>query len=119
MAHVRFLLLLLAMALPVPAVAQINPFRGSHGTPLNGDDLSALGDATTRLLDRPQLAVGASESWSNPKSGIEGSVTAGNQVKRKGMTCRVTAYVITGPAAEPQRKKTLTWCKTKDGWKLG
>ena len=120
MAYVsRLLPLLLAMSLSLPASAQINPFRGSRGTPLNADDLAALGDATTRLLDRQQLAVGNQETWSNPKSGINGVVAAGGAVKRNGLSCRVTNYVLTGPASEPQRKRQLTWCKTKDGWKIG
>jgi surface antigen len=107
-------------AIPVAAAAQgLNPFRGSKGTPLKADDLKALGDATTKLLDQPQLSVGASEGWSNPVSGISGSVTAGQSVQRHGLACRVTGYAIAGPGKEPPRKVSLTWCKTKDGWKVG
>jgi len=60
---------LVAACLSQPAFAQINPYRGRRGTPMNRDDLTALMDATNRLLDQPQLAVGASEAWSNPQSG--------------------------------------------------
>ena len=109
-----------AAAIPVAAAAQgLNPFRGSKGTPLKADDLKALGDATTKLLDQPQLGVGASEGWSNPVSGISGSVAAGQSVQRHGLACRVTDYTIAGPGNEPQRQVSLTWCKTKDGWKVG
>lgn len=113
------LLLLLAILLPISASAQINPFRGSRGSPLNSQDLAALNEATTRLLDRPQLTAGASESWNNQQTGIRGTVTAGSSVKRKGLACRVANYTITGPGTARDRKASLTWCKTKDGWKIG
>jgi hypothetical protein len=35
----------------------------------------------------------------------------------KGLACRMTDYVINGPGSEPDRKVSLTWCKTKSGWK--
>jgi ketosteroid isomerase-like protein len=31
----------------------------------------------------------------------------------------MTNYVINGPGSERARKATLTWCKTKDGWRIG
>lgn len=116
----RFLpLLLMAVTLAAPSFAQINPFRGSAATPLNSDDIAALTAATNRLLDRPQLVAGGTETWSNPQSGASGTVTAGSAVQRKGLACRVVLYrnVVPGPRAE--RTATLTWCKTKDGWKIG
>ena len=120
MIHKRIVLSLLVAALCVePALAQVNPFRGSRSTPLNSDDITALTEATNRLLDRPQLTVGATESWSNPKSGASGTVTAGDPVKRKGLACRVMRYQASVPGPRAERAATLTWCKTKDGWKLG
>ena len=109
--------LLVVGCLTLPAQAQINPFRGSVGTPLNNDDIAALTDATNRLLQRPQLATGDSESWSNPKSGAHGTVTTGSATQRKSLACRAMIYrhIVPGPQAE--RSGTLTWCKTKDGWK--
>ena len=115
--HRPLLLLALSVLLPLPASAQINPFRGSRSTPLNADDLTALTDASNRLLDRPNLVAGGTEDWNNPQSGITGTVTAGNPVHRKGLACRALSYRITAPA--PQRNAKLTWCKTKDGWKIG
>ena len=117
--HRALICLVFVCSLSLTATAQMNPFRGSKGTPLRSDDLTALGDATTRLLEQPQIKVGASDSWNNPTSGIAGTVTAGQPTTRKGLACRVTNYAITGPGNEPPRKAVLTWCKTKDGWKLG
>jgi len=110
-------LLLVAFGLPLSASAQINPFRGSKGTPLKSEDLTALNAATNHLLDRPQLAVGDKETWSTAKTGVAGTVTAGDPVQKKGLACRMTDYVINGPGSEPDRKVSLTWCKTKSGWK--
>jgi surface antigen len=112
-------LLLIAASLSEPALAQINPFRGSRGTPLDAGDIAALTEATNRLLDRPHLAAGGKETWSNPQSGASGTATAGNPLHRKGMACRVVRYQTTVPSGpRPERSTTLTWCKTKDGWKI-
>lgn len=112
-------LLLIAVCLSAPTLAQINPFRGSRGAPLSSADIQALTEATNRLLDRPQLAVGGTETWSNPQSGSSGTVTAGNPVQRRGMACRVVHYQTTVVNRAAGRNTTLTWCKTADGWKIG
>ena len=111
-------LLLIAAISSQVAFAQINPFRGSSGTPLNAADIAALTAATDRLLDRPGLVAGGTDTWSNPQSGASGTVTAGNAAQRKGLACRVMRYQHTIPGPNPQRSGTLTWCKTKDGWKI-
>ncbi len=116
----RFLpLLLIAVCAAQPAFAQINPFRGSRGAPLSNADITALTDATNRLLDQPQLATGATETWTNPQSGASGTVTAGNPAPRKGMVCRVVQYQMTMSGTNGSRNRTLTWCKTSKGWKIG
>ena len=112
------LLLLLVAGLSQPALAQINPFRGSRDTPLNAADLAAITEATNRLLDRPKLAAGDAENWSNPQSGVSGTATAGKPVQRQGMACRVVLYRATVPGHNTPRSRTLTWCKTKNGWKV-
>jgi surface antigen len=111
-------LLMIAACLSQPAFAQINPFRGTRATPLTAEDITALTDATNQLLDRHGLAAGAKETWSNPRSGAKGTVTAGNATKRKGLACRVMRYDVTVPGPRSERNRTLTWCKTQDGWKL-
>jgi surface antigen len=112
-------LLLTAACLSQPVQAQINPFRGSRGTPLDAGDIAALTEATNRLLDRPQLVAGGSEIWSNRQSGASGTATAGSTVQRKGMACRAVHYQTTVPGPRAERSTTLTWCKTRDGWKIG
>ena len=102
--HRRLIALLIAASLSHPALAQINPFRSGRGTPLNAADIAALTEATNRLLDRPQLVAGGTETWSNPQSGANGTVTAGNAVQRKGMACRVVRYQTTVPGPEAQQR---------------
>jgi surface antigen len=111
--------LFVAACLAQPAAAQINPFRGSRSTPLNAADLAALQEATIRLLDRPRLVAGGTEAWNNPQSGASGTVIAGDATKRKGLACRIVRYEHAVPGPRPERGGTLTWCKTKDGWKIG
>ena len=110
-------LLLIATSLSQPVFAQINPFPGRATVPLRKDDISALTEATHHLLDQTGLAVGDSQTWSSP-SGASGDVTAGNVVHRKGLSCRVMNYQIRMSGSGAERARTLTWCKTKDGWKI-
>jgi hypothetical protein len=116
--HLLPLLLVAAASLSNTALAQINPFRGSSAVPLSASDISALTEATNHLLDRPGLADGNSETWSNP-AGASGTVTAGPAVQRKGLACRIANYRIVARRPGAERTRTLTWCKTKDGWKIG
>ena len=119
MIHHRFVsALLIAACLSLPALAQINPFRGSSSTPLNADDIAALTEATNRLLDRPQLVVGGTETWRNVQSGASGTITAGAALQHKGMACRTVRYQTIVPGPRPERSTTATWCRTPEGWKL-
>ena len=110
-------LLLIAVGLSQPVLAQISPFRGSKAVPLGKDDISALTAATYQLLDQAGLVAGASGTWSSP-SGASGDVTAGNVVHRKGLSCRVMNYRIRVGSSDEERARTLTWCKTNNGWKI-
>ncbi len=114
-----FLLPWAGICLSLSAYAQVNPFRGTKAPPLSAADITALTEATNRLLDRPQLVAGGTETWSNPQSGANGTVTAGNPLQRHGLSCRTVQYLLIFPSGDSQRNRTLVWCKTKDGWKVG
>lgn len=111
--------ILVGACLLQPAIGAPNPFRGSSGEPMRQDDIDALTEATNHLLDRPQLAVGGTETWNNPASGAGGTITAGKQVSRHNLNCRSLTYRTAGPGERPARTTTLIWCKTPNGWKLG
>src|ERR1700722_2705505 len=104
-----WLLPLAGICLSLPAYAQVNPFRGSKAPPLNSADITALTDATNHLLDRPQLAAGGKETWSNPQSGANGTVTAGNPLQRHGLSCRTVQYLLIFPSDNSQRNRSLVW----------
>jgi surface antigen len=111
----------LLLALPVAAQAQTNPFRSSRiGTGLTNEDRVAMGAAGRRLYDQPTVADGASDQWSNPKSGNSGTITVLQSVEKSGMTCRNMRYVIHLAKRTGSRTYTVNWCKTASGeWKLG
>ena len=112
-------LLVLAVCLSLPAAAQINPLRSGNAKPLDAADLAAANTATMHLLERTTLVAGALEHWKNPQSGSSGTVVAGSAITRNGMACRVMQYHTTVPGGPlPERRNTLTWCKTKEGWKV-
>jgi hypothetical protein len=110
---------LVGVCLIQPAFSAPNPFRGTTGEPMKQDDLDALTAATNHLLDRPQLVPGGTETWTNPASGAGGTITAGKALTRHNLSCRIVQYKIVGPGTRPARNFSTTWCKTRDGWKLG
>jgi hypothetical protein len=88
-------------------------------TRLKSDDLAALKAATMHLLDRPQLAEGAFEAWSNPRSGVNGTIVAGKPLIRNGTECWALDYFMHVPGPNADRDRAFTWCRTNDGWKIG
>ncbi len=109
-----------ACAFPVAAQAQVNPFRSSRvGSGLNQDDLKALGAASQRLYTEGGVADGASDTWSNPKSGNSGTVTVLGSFQRQGNACRKLRYDIRLRQRKGARSYTLSWCHMPDGsWKV-
>jgi surface antigen len=103
--------------LATAASSQINPFRGSRGARMTNDDITALRDASNRLLNHSSLKKGDKETWRS--TGSSGTVTAGNPAQRQGLSCRVLDYAYTmSSEAGRMRNGTLTWCKTSEGWKI-
>jgi surface antigen len=104
---------------PGLASAQINPFRGRGADKLTADDVRMLMDASNRLLARPSLHTGASESWKNDQSGASGSVSLKGNSRRHGLACRTLGYQAHSGAGVSPSGSTLIWCKTQDGsWKI-
>lgn len=109
-----------ACVLPLAAHAQVNPFQSSRvGSGLNQDDLKALGAASRRLYAQDSVADGASNTWSNPKSGNSGTVTVLQSFERQGNACRKLHYDIRLRQRQGPRSYTLSWCHMPDGsWKV-
>lgn len=104
---------------PAIAVAQINPFRGRGAASLTNADMQMLIDASNRLLARPSLKTGISESWKNDQTGASGSVAVKGTSHRRGLLCHALGYQAHSGAGLSPRNTTLTWCKVPDGsWKI-
>ncbi len=114
-----FALPLAALLAGAPAAqAQFNPFGPTQQTGLVDSDYRALGDAMTRLLARPDLAPGAEEKWTNPRTKSTGSVSVMNGFERQDLTCMAVRYEALARGRPPVRTRELNWCKTPQGWKI-
>jgi surface antigen len=102
----------------VSAHAQINPFRSYKGPVLPKADLEQGTQAADKLLRTDKATVGASESWTGPKSGNSGTLTVQSVFERKGNTCRSLQSVIEYKGGT-KRTWTLNVCRLPNGdWKL-
>ncbi len=116
---VASLLLAVAVAgvLPaLPARAQVNPF-GKAGGNLTAEDWTAINEARSSVLAEP-ATVGATRSWTNPKSGNSGTISITGTVQRQGMECRAVKYIFNLKAQQRTAVAPMNECKTDDGtWK--
>jgi surface antigen len=101
--------------LAVASRAQMSPFLNDYENTLNGDDMAAISTASERLFDQQD---GASDTWSNPKSGNGGSITVINSFTRDGMQCRKIGYDVRIAGIPETHSYTFDWCKTSNGWKI-
>lgn len=106
--------------LPATQDAQASPLaRPRIGTGLNDADRQAMNGAAARLFQRHTIADGATDSWSNPKSGNGGSITVLHHLIRAAMPRREVRYDIRLHSGGRTRAYTLNWCKTANGaWKI-
>jgi surface antigen len=108
---------LYVFAWPPISDAQVNPFL--RGTGLHGDDMALMRATASRLYQQDVVADGASDHWSNPKTGDSGTVTVLQSFEKSGMACRKVRYDIRVRTRAGQRSYTVNWCKTASGeWKV-
>ena len=110
----------LIAVVPLVSQAQTNPFRSSRiGSGLTDEDRAAIAAAGRQLYAQPTVADGASDHWSNPKSGNGGTITVLQSFEKSGMACRKVRYDIRLAKRSGPRSYTLDWCKTPSGaWKI-
>ncbi len=119
--RVAFGCIFLSLALhPTVSGAQVNPFQSSRiGTGLNNADRQAMGTAAQQLIRQDTVLDGASDKWSNPKSGNSGTITVLHSFTRSGMACRRVRYDFHLAQRANPRSYTVNWCKTPSGqWKV-
>jgi surface antigen len=83
------------------------------------EDFDHQRTAAQSLLDKEPPPVGASASWSNPKSGARGRVTMVNARDARGRSpCRRMRYEVSTRGADGPADMTFTVCRMPDGaWK--
>jgi surface antigen len=103
----------------VPSRAQISPFFNRFSGTLNEDDVKDLMAAGQRLYGQDVVSDGATDAWSNPKTGNSGTITVLQSFTRDGMQCRKVRYNNRIRNQPDTRIYTLDWCKTPQGvWKI-
>jgi hypothetical protein len=106
-------------AFAVASRAQISPFFNRFSGTLNEDDVKDLMAAGQRLYGQDVVSDGATDAWSNPKTGNSGTITVLQSFTRDGMPCRKVRYDSRIGNQPGTRIYTLDWCKTPQGvWKI-
>jgi surface antigen len=113
-----FLLAGIGISLSFGAHAQINPFHSSRNTGLSNSDFQAMSVAAQALAADPNVTDGTSKSWTNPRTGSHGDVTARNQFQSHGYDCRRVDYSAQTKGLREPRTLSLGWCKTPNGWRM-
>ena len=94
-------------------------YLSPDGPRMTREDLDRQRAAAQSLLDKEPPPVGASASWSNPKSGARGRVTMVNARDARGRSpCRRMRYEVSTRGAAGPADMTFTICRMPDGaWK--
>jgi surface antigen len=94
-------------------------YLSPDGPRMTREDLDRQRAAAQSLLDKEPPPVGASASWSNPKSGARGRVTMVNARDARGRSpCRRMRYEVSTRGAAGPADMTFTVCRMPDGaWK--
>jgi surface antigen len=95
-------------------------YLSPDGPRMTREDLDRQRAAAQSLLDKEPPPVGASASWSNPKSGARGRVTMVNARDARGRSpCRRMRYEVSTRGAAGPADMTFTVCRMPDGaWKI-
>ena len=108
------------VSIGVSATAQINPFRGNRWeSTLSATDLDLQGNSINQLNRKPNLEVGAVESWSNPATGSYGSSKVTRIFVDAKRPCHEIHHEVAAQGRTPPRTYELTWCRISNGqWKI-
>ena len=112
------MLILGLQAIGAPALAQwrLVPQQGTSATREDYDHQQA---AAQRLLNAEPPRIGATESWSNPNSGAQGTVTLQGTRTIRQMPCRTLRYDMMTRGMPRATETTFTLCRTADGsWRI-
>lgn len=100
------------------ALAQVSPFR-RVGLNLSKEDLGLLETAGAKLYATDTPKVGATETWSNAKSGNAGTIVLIAVYSWNNMPCRRMSHQITSPSRKDPHSVQVDRCRTPAGeWKI-
>ena len=120
----RLLMLAGGMALGIAAAhaGGMNPF-GPSGLPLTSRDFADMAMAVEPLLEDETIPIGTARSWSNSRSGNQGTITLEGRFtydyQGKTLPCRKLRYhTVIRNYADPYNLR-INRCKVADGnWML-
>ena len=97
----------------------VNPFRTLPGPRLSATDTDLLLASVAKLNQTVPETPGASDAWSNPKTGSSGTSTLKRVFQsRAGLDCHEILHHIVVAGHAPGHDYRFTWCKTPAGeWK--
>nr|WP_281720704.1 hypothetical protein [Nitrosomonas nitrosa] len=99
------------------ASAQVSPFRGA-GLKLSKEDFALIEAAGSKLYAVENPKVGATESWSNAKSGNGGTVVLTAVYTWNNMPCRRMSHQIVTTTRKDPYSVQIDRCRTPAGeWK--
>jgi surface antigen len=108
----RYLLLVLALVLPVPAAAiNMNVFKDAPITRLTGEELKAFRATVMRTLD--ETPDGMTVEWRAPKTRFVSKITPQKSFTHDKLKCRDT--VIESDAHDRFQRGVYTFCKGAKG----
>ena len=106
------------LAMTAEAAAQVSPFRRA-GLNLSKEDLALLEAAGSKLYASDTPKVGATETWSNAKSGNAGTIVLIAVYSWSNMPCRRMSHQITSAARKDPYSVQIDRCRTPAGeWKI-
>lgn len=100
----------------------LNPF-GPWSLPLTAEDFKLMDQVVQPLLSDDSVPLGTTRTWSNPKSGDQGTVTLMQRFdynyQGTKLPCRKLNYVFQTPEVAEHARYSLNQCRISDGsWKL-
>lgn len=112
------ILAILALVTLVPLANAADPLR-RYGPDLVDSDWALVRAAAEKLYLTEAVENGATEAWSNPKSGNQGTVTLVGKHEFQDMPCRRLQHDITVKRTPDRYRFVVDRCRTPEGeWKI-
>ena len=99
--------------------AQINPFGRYSSDRITEEDKRLAEQASAKIYQAAAPQIGASQTWNNPGTGNEGTVTLVGFREHQGLPCRTLRYTLEVKGHDNPVELVFDRCRTDDGqWKV-